>query len=233
MSPMPRQQPLDADARLGPGQRATGAGVRPPAEGEVLLGVRAVHAELVRVVEAARVAARGAVQHHDAGAGRDVDSAHRRRRCGRAGSRPSPGSRSGGTPRRSRRCAAGLPAGAPGCRAVADGLQRGRRAAGPSSPARPRTRWPPPGPRRCTSGSDPSGKVAVARPVRTSSRGSRRRSSTYVDEAVVEELQRRVAHRCVTRCCRGPGHGCGRPPGAPRGTTRGPLRGRPRRSAIT
>ena len=48
-----------------------------------------------------------------------------------------------------------------------------RRGGGPSSPGRPRTRWPPPERRRSPLAWTPSGKVAVASPVSTSLRGSR------------------------------------------------------------
>ena len=57
-------------ARLGPGERRTGARVDAVAEPDVLAAVHAVEAELERVVELARVAVGGAVQHEHAGARR-------------------------------------------------------------------------------------------------------------------------------------------------------------------
>ncbi len=58
--------------------------MRAPPEGQVLLGVGAVHPELVGLVEATRVAAGRAVEDHDAGAGSDVDAADGGRRAGQA-----------------------------------------------------------------------------------------------------------------------------------------------------
>ena len=49
----------------------------------------------------------------------------------------------------------------------------------------------------CTSGIDPSGKVAVVRPDMTSSRGSRRQLLDVRREPLVEELQRLVRHRAA------------------------------------
>ena len=49
------------------------------AERDVLARVRAVDDELVGVLEAARVAVRGAVEHHHRRAGGDVDAADRGR----------------------------------------------------------------------------------------------------------------------------------------------------------
>ena len=57
-------------------------------ERDVLARVGAVELELVGVLEAARVAVRGAVEHHHGRAGRDVDAADGRRRRVTGGSRP-------------------------------------------------------------------------------------------------------------------------------------------------
>ena len=73
---------------LGPGEGRTGARVDAVPERDVLTGVRAVEPELGGVVELARVAVRGAVEHHHGGAGREVDAADGRRRPATAGSRP-------------------------------------------------------------------------------------------------------------------------------------------------
>ena len=75
--PQPGQESLNADPRLGPGQRPAGTGVWPAPEGQVLLRVGAVDLELRRVLEAAGIATGGAVEDHHRGAGGDVDASHR------------------------------------------------------------------------------------------------------------------------------------------------------------
>src|SRR6478609_5177538 len=62
------QQPLQADARLGAREWGTWAAVDTAAEREVLAGVLARRVELVRPLEAARIAVGRAVDHHDGGA---------------------------------------------------------------------------------------------------------------------------------------------------------------------
>ena len=82
------EEALDADAGLGAGERRAGARVDAVSEREVLARVGAVDVELGGVVEVARIAVRGAVEHHHGRARRDVDAADRRRRRVTAGSRP-------------------------------------------------------------------------------------------------------------------------------------------------
>ncbi len=69
MSRGPVEQPLQADARLGAGQRRTWAAVDPTAERQVLTGVLACGIEVVGLLEAARIAVGRAVEHHDGGTG--------------------------------------------------------------------------------------------------------------------------------------------------------------------
>ena len=63
------EQALDADPALGAGEWAAGTGVDAAAERQVLARVAAVEPELVRVLELARVAVGGAVDHHHGRAG--------------------------------------------------------------------------------------------------------------------------------------------------------------------
>ena len=130
-------------------------------------------------LELARVAVRGAVVHHHVRARRDVDGADLRGDArqpeltldrGLEAERLLDEARDAGRARR----------------AVVAG---GRRRSPISCIAEPRSRAvvSPPAENRlaaisatsCTSGTDPSGKVAVARPVITSERGARRHSSMY------------------------------------------------------
>ena len=166
------------DARLGARKRRAGARVGAVAERDVLAGVGAVDVELVGVLEAARVAVRGAVEHHHRRARGDVDAAD------------------GG--RRARQAEVALDRALVAQRLldeVRDAIAVGREAAAWSSGCSPRicsaaasrrTVVSCPAANRLaatrttsmTSGIEPSGNVAVASPVRTSSRGLRRRSST-------------------------------------------------------
>src|SRR6478672_8904849 len=73
------EEALDADAGLGAGQRCAGAGVDAVAEGEMLACIRAFDDEVAGIVEKARVAVGGAVEHHDGRAGGDGDAGD----CGR------------------------------------------------------------------------------------------------------------------------------------------------------
>src|ERR1700720_4666018 len=63
------QQTLQAHPGFGAGERCAGAAVDAASEGEVLAGVLAVRVEGVRVLETARVAVGGAVDHHQGAAG--------------------------------------------------------------------------------------------------------------------------------------------------------------------
>src|SRR5262249_58334191 len=73
------EEPFDADTGLGPSQGSTRAGVDAEPEGQVLADVRPVEVELGRALEPARVTVGGTVEHHQGGAGRDVDPADGRR----------------------------------------------------------------------------------------------------------------------------------------------------------
>src|SRR5262245_64513117 len=66
------EDPLEADLRLGAGERAARAGVGAAAEGDVLLAVGAADAELGGGLETPRVAVDRTVQEHDGGAGGDL-----------------------------------------------------------------------------------------------------------------------------------------------------------------
>ena len=65
------EQPLQSDPGFGAGQRCAGAAVDAAAEGQVLAGVLALGIEGVRILEAARVAVGGPVDHHQRAAGAD------------------------------------------------------------------------------------------------------------------------------------------------------------------
>ena len=67
---------------LGPRERRAGAAVDAGAERQVLAPVGPVEAELVRVVEVARVATGGVGHHEHGGPRREVDPAHRRAHLG-------------------------------------------------------------------------------------------------------------------------------------------------------
>src|SRR5207245_10742855 len=73
------EDPLEADAGLGPCQGRARARVHPPAETNVLEGVRTVETELVRLLEPARIPVRGSHHEKDVRPGSDVDVADRRR----------------------------------------------------------------------------------------------------------------------------------------------------------
>ena len=82
------EEPLDADTGLRPGQRSSGAGVRPPSEGEVLLGVRAGPSGRRRARRSGGVAPGGPVEHHHGRAGAGCRLHPPSTRSGQAGSRP-------------------------------------------------------------------------------------------------------------------------------------------------
>ena len=69
------EEPLDREDGLRAGERRPGAGVDAAAEGEVLASVRPRLVERGRVLEDPPVAAGRAVQEHDDGAGRELESA--------------------------------------------------------------------------------------------------------------------------------------------------------------
>ena len=225
------EEALEADARFGPGERRADTGVDAEPEPEVMAAVGAVEAELVRVLRT--------------GAGRGS-----RRRCA-----PSRSCRRGCRRRRpwsatrdsrnspwiglSSRSISSMKFGMRSRSLAGSCWSSGRSAISCSAEPRSRAVVSPPAENRlaaisvtsCTSGSDPSGKVAVARPVITSSRGCAPALLDVRGEPVVEELQRLVRHRCRGRC-RLPGRraAC---PGAPRGTSSWSASGTPSRSAMT
>src|SRR6185312_695885 len=66
------EEPLDRDTGLGPGKRGARAAVNAPAERQVLARVLAGGVERVGIIEAARVAISGTVEHHHRFAGAEI-----------------------------------------------------------------------------------------------------------------------------------------------------------------
>ena len=176
----PVEDAFDADPALGPGERRARAGVDAVAERDVLAGVDAVGVELVGALEAARVAVRGARRRTITvvPAGMSTPPTV----VGTRDSRKSPliglSNRNVSSTKFGMRSRLGVQ------QRLRD---RGRSPSSWSADASRRTVVSCPAANRfaatrttsMTSGSEPSGNVAVARPVITSSAGSRRRSSTY------------------------------------------------------
>jgi hypothetical protein len=170
------KQTFDADPCLGPSKLSTGAGVNTSPKSDVTLGVWTRRVECVWIVELFRVAVGGPVEHHKGGAGRNVNAAN----GARYPRQPEITLDRTFDPQ-------GLldEVGDPVTLATQQLLDVGRSASIFRAELSNRTVvfWPAEKTlvatrtTSMTSGVDPSGKIAAATPVRTSSRGSRRRSS--------------------------------------------------------
>src|SRR4030095_13738662 len=78
----PIEDPLEADLRLDAGERPARAGMVAAAEGDVLLRVGTVDADLGGAPETPRVPVGRAVQHHERGAGGDLHAGQGRGAAG-------------------------------------------------------------------------------------------------------------------------------------------------------